>query len=507
MKRILAFVLLVCMCLPLCACGGGGTTKPGTGDPLDNYTFIDNVGSHDFEGGEFVVSLIPAYEWELYKEELEPDACDQKIEQRNRLLENRFNVEIVPDMVAGQDAPTHASAIRMAMQDGNPDEIDMVLIQRWLSGPVAMTGFVCDLRSEVPYVKDSVAKEDWWDAKINDCYTIFGRQYIGVSDINISAISSTWAVIFNRTHDQNYANATHKKIGTQFKSMYDVVDAGKWTLDSMNTIVKDFYYDNPSTGMIGSPDVDDLFGLTSSSNAHFREIFANAFNYDLVVNDGINSPELMVMTNGMVTTIMQLDSMIKSTGFNSYGSTNTDWSKNFANGGALFFVTPLGTLDSDTIHDSDVEFGVLPYPKASEAQKEYYSGSNDSMSTIIVPLNVSSRMTRTGAMVEAMAAESHQSVVPAYYEVILKYNATRDKDSVRMIEKIYAGRRYNLAEIHSGTGDYLRTTTDGLAYLIRTITTGTENPADHWARVSPNYQNGLIDLIEAYEELAYLAGG
>jgi hypothetical protein len=110
-------------------------------------------------------------------------------------------------------------------------------------------------------------------------------------------------------------------------------------------------------------------------------------------------------------------------------------------------------------------------------------------------------------MVEALAAESHQSVVPAYYEVILKYNATRDKDSVRMIEKIYSGRRYNLAEIHSGTGDYLRTTTDGLAYLIRTITTGTENPADHWARVSPNYQNGLIDLIEAYEELAYLAGG
>ncbi|MBQ8351374.1 MAG: hypothetical protein IJY20_04950 [Clostridia bacterium] len=507
MKRILALLLLVCMCLPLVACGGAGNNNNNDG-PEDNYTFIDAVGDHNFEGAEFVVSLLPAYEWELYKEELEPDACDEAIRKRNSLLQNRFNVEIVPDMVQGQDAPTHANQIRIAMQDGNPDQIDMVLIQRWLSGPVAMTGTVCDLRSEVPYVKDSVGVNPWWDAKINDCYTVYGRQYIGVSDINLTAISSTWAIIFNRSHDQNYALSTHKKIDSKYTSLYDVVDDGAWTLDNMNKIVKDFWYDNPATGMPNEADADDLFGLTVSSSAHFREMFTNAFGYDLVINDGQSTPTLMTLTTGMNSTIMDLRNMTNSSGFNSFDV--ADWSKNFANGQSLMFITTLATLESETIHDSDVEFGIIPYPKASLNQKEYYSGSNDSMSTIIVPLNTPDRMTRTGAMVEALSAESHQSVLPAYYDIILKYNATRDKDSVRMIEKIYQGRRYNLAEIHSGTGDYLRSGTEnGLAYFIRQVTSSgvTQSPADFWDGLKYNYEEGLEDLIAAYEEIAYLASG
>lgn len=510
MKRILAFLLVLCMCLPLIACGGNGQTDGPAKDPDkdDNYTFIDSVGDHNFEGGEFVVSMIEAYEHELYKEQLEPDACDKAIEDRNRLLQNRFNVEIVPVMVKGQLAIPHANEIRIAMQDGNPDELDMVLIQRWLAGPVAMTGAVCDLRSEVPYVKDSIGVNAWWDAKINDCYTVFGRQYIGVSDINITAIAHTWAVLFNRDLDKNYSNETHKKLGPNYNSLYDVVDAGAWTLDNMNLIVKDFWKDNAQIGLPNERDIDDTFGLTVSSKAHFREIFTNAFGYDLVTNDGQNVPTLMQLTGGMTTTIMTLQGMLKSSGFNNLNAESYDWAKNFANGQSLMFITNLSALDSDTIHESDVEFGVIPYPKASLSQKEYYSGSNDSMSTIIVPLSLSERMTRTGAMIEAMAAESHQSVIPAYYEVILKYNATRDQDSVRMIEKIYQGRRYNLADIHSGNDDFLNDPTGiGLAYILRKMTEETaQNPADIWDGAKYNYDLGLTDLIEAYEELAYMAG-
>lgn len=510
MKRILAFLLVLCMCLPLIACGGNGNTGGTQKDPDkdDNYTFIDNVGDHNFDGGEFVVSMIEAYEFELYKEELEPDACDKAIEDRNRLLQNRFNVEIVPVMVKGQTAIPHANEIRIAMQDGNPDELDMVLIQRWLAGPVAMTGTVCDLRSEVPYVKDSVGVNPWWDAKINDCYTVFGRQYIGVSDINVSAISSTWAIIFNRDLDKNYSNETHKKLGSTYNSLYDVVDAGEWTLDNMNLIVKDFWKDNAQIGKPNERDIDDTFGMTVNSSAHFREIFTNAFGYDLVENDGENVPSLIQFTSGMNTAIMALQDITKASGFNNLTSESYDWSKNFANGQSLLFFSTLGTLDSETIHESDVEFGVLPYPKANLSQKEYYSGSNDSMSTIIVPLSLSERMTRTGAMIEAMAAESHQSVIPAYYEVILKYNATRDQDSVRMIEKIYQGRRYNLADIHSGTDDFLSDAVyGGLAYILRQMTSSSAGtPADIWDGAKYNYDLGLTDLIEAYEELAFMAG-
>ena len=66
MKRILALLLVLCTCLPLVACGGGGTSGPvGPGTDDSAYTFIDNVGDHNFGNEEFVISALQAYERDL----------------------------------------------------------------------------------------------------------------------------------------------------------------------------------------------------------------------------------------------------------------------------------------------------------------------------------------------------------------------------------------------------------------------------------------------------------
>lgn len=501
MKRIIALLLLLCLCLPLVACGGGGETDKKPDGTQDAYQFQDSVGDHNFEGEEFVVSMLPAYEWEIYKEEKEPNAFHKATEDRNRLLQNRFNMKIVTDMVEGQNANDHASKVRIAMQDGNPDMLDIILIQRWLVGPVVMTGMLCDLRSEVPYVKDSIGKTEWWDAKINDCYTVFGRQYVGVSDLNITALANTWAILYNRTLDKNYAGEVHKKIGSQYNSLYDVVDDGAWTLDNMNLIVKDFWKDNPATGKIGEADVDDIYGLTSAG-VWGRELFGDAFGYDLVINDGENVPTLMNFTSGMATAIENLRQLFTTTGYNN--NTSSDWGKNFADGKALLYMTSINSLNSETIHETDEEFGVLPFPKATATQKEYYAGTQDAMSTVIVPLNLNERVERTGVILEAMAAESNQTCMPAYYEVVLKYNATRDPDSVRMLDLINHGRRYNLAGIHSTSSDALTSGGQSLAYIFRFMLqgAGTTHPADVWATYRDGFEKGLENLIGEYEDLA-----
>lgn len=506
MKRIIALLLLCCMCLSFAACGGGGDGTKTPDGQKDAYEFQDSVGDHNFEGAEFIVSMLPAYEWEIYKEEKEPNAFNKATEDRNRLLQNRFNMTIETDMVEGQNANDHANKIRIAMQDGNPDMLDIILIQRWLVGPVIMTGMLCDLRSEVPYVKDSIGQTEWWSAKTNDCYTVFGRQYAGVSDLNITALANTWAILYNRTIDKNYAGETHKKIGSQYNSLYDVVDDGNWTLDNMNLIVKDFWKDNPSTGMAGEQDVDDIYGLTSAG-VWGRELFGDAFGYDLVINDGVDVPTLMNFTSGMATAIENLRQIFTTTGYNSFKA--SDWSKNFADGKSLLFMTSIASLNSETIHETDEEFGVLPFPKATVTQKEYYSGTQDAMSTVIVPLNLTERVQRTGVILEAMAAESNKSCMPAYYEVVLKYNATRDPDSVRMLDLINHGRRYNLAGIHSTSADALTSGTQTLAYIFRAMASdgSTTHPADIWAQYRDGFEKGLEKLIEEYEELAYMAGG
>lgn len=507
MKSILALLLILCMVLPFAACGGGG--GGGEIDPgeQDNYEFIDNVGDHNFEGGEFVISIFKSYEHEFYKEELEPDAFDKATEARNGLIERRFNVELVPVLSAATLANDHSADLCMELLSGNDDSLDATLVQLWLAGPVALTAMCYDLRNEVPYVKDSIGQTAWWDAKINDCYSIYNHQYIGVCDINISAVSSTWACLFNRKMDQTYAAQTHKMIDTSYSSLYDAVDKGTWTLDNMYKIVKDFWEDNAQGSTPLSRGADDKFGLLSTT-FHSRESFTNSLGYSLVQNDGQSTPELFSMTMDMNNRILDIRNMFASNGC-ADDLKIEDTTLKFANEEVLLFLCTLGALDSDTIHESDVEFGVLPYPKAKADQKDYYAGSVDAMSTIVLPLNLYDRLERTGAVVEALAAESHNSVLPAYYEVILKHNATRDLKSVEMIEKIYAGRRYDLAAVHSSSSSELNTSTGGgLAYIFRELTgdVAKETPADFWEREGANFQDRLEDLIEEYEYIASLAG-
>ena len=506
MKRILALFLVLCMCLPFAACGGNGgsgTGGPGGGGTEGASELIDNVGEHNFGNEEFVISALAVYEWEIYKEEEEPDACDTAILLRNQRLTDRFNVAITPVIFNGI-ANDHSADVRMELLNGNDDLLDMVLMQLWLAGPCVLTGMLYDLRSEVPYVKDSVGKTDWWNAKMNDCYSILGRQYVGVCDINLSAVSSTWCILWNQ--EMASQNNVAKKIDPAYNTLYDAVDAGTWTIDNMTAIVKDFWQDNPNGAAPGERDIDDTYGLSYAS-IHAREIFTNAFGYDMVINDGQMVPELTTMSIGMVTNIGKIKNLFSARGTNSF--TGTDWAQKFANGQSLLYMCTMGSLDSDIIHESDVKFGVLPFPKADTNQKEYYAGTQDSMSTILVPLNLTDRLERTGAMIESMAAESHQSVLPAYYEVILKYNATRDEKSIEMIEKIYEGRRYNLAGIHSSNTSELYTPNgQGLAYVFRKLADPNYagNPADFWSGESLNYQIRLEELIAEYEAVAELAG-
>ena len=507
MKRILACLLVLCMCLPFAACGGNGgsgTGGPGGGGTEGAYEFIDNVGEHNFGNEEFVISALAAYEWEIYKEEEEPDACDTAILLRNQRLTDRFNATITPVSFTAGIANAHSADVRMELLNGNDDLLDMVLMQLWLAGPCVLTGMLYDLRSEVPYVKDSVGKTDWWNAKMNDCYSILGRQYVGVCDINLSAVSYTWCILWNQ--EMATQNNVAKKIDPSYTSLYDAVDAGTWTIDNMTAIVKDFWQDNPNGAAPGERDIDDTYGLSYSS-IHAREIFTNAFGYDMVINDGQMVPELTTMSQGMVINIGKIKDLFSSRGTNSF--TGTDWAQRFANDQSLLYMCTMGSLDSDIIHESDVKFGVLPFPKADTNQKEYYAGTQDSMSTILVPLNLTERLERTGVMIESLAAESHQSVLPAYYEVILKYNATRDEKSIEMIEKIYEGRRYNLAGIHSSSTSELSTPNgQGLAYVFRKLADPNYagNPADFWSGESLNYQLRLEDLIGEYEAIAELAG-
>ena len=52
-----------------------------------------------------------------------------------------------------------------------------------------------------------------------------------------------------------------------------------------------------------------------------------------------------------------------------------------------------------------------------------------------------SDLERTGIILEALARESSDTVIPAYYDVTLKNKLLRDDDSVKMLDIIFGNRK------------------------------------------------------------------
>ena len=78
----------------------------------------------------------------------------------------------------------------------------------------------------------------------------------------------------------------------------------------------------------------------------------------------------------------------------------------------------------------EADFGIIPYPKLDEAQKQYVSRVEYYFPTI-VPIN-SDSLGITGVMLEALQSESAKTVRPAYYDIALKTKYTRDDESAQI---------------------------------------------------------------------------
>jgi len=117
--------------------------------------------------------------------------------------------------------------------------------------------------------------------------------------------------------------------------------------------------------------------------------------------------------------------------------------KVFEENGALFWIG--GVCDIQTLRAMENNFGIAPLPKFDEAQKEYRTRTIDGWVNV-VPSNARNTE-RTSIVMEALAVESKNYTIPAYYEVALKAKHIRDEDSERMLDLIYETRTMDMGDV------------------------------------------------------------
>ena len=502
MKRTIAFflmlVLLAVPVLTMVACGSGDGDDDDRPTP-GTVTFIDNLGDRNYEGDTFTVSHLNLYSYEVYGEEDSTDVLEEAVYKRNRALEDRFNVKIASDETLADGTHTkHISYIQNCFNGGSSDTFDISLLFVYKAGILVLDQMVYELREWVPYVKDALNNgSEWWSADINNAFTVQGKQYVAVSDYCITAMSMTYAMVFNKQYEED--NNVADRFG--YETMYDLVRAGKWTMETFRTMVKDMGEDLVKDDELKIE--DDFFGFVCDGSTALDQ-FAPAMNINYVINDGEMTPELFTVDTRVQRAFTSLYDLFYGPG-NGAKKTNYDAGSKAFNEDRVFLIAlPLERLAEEAFHEMESDFGIIPYPKLDEDQKTYYSGTVDNYSVIsILAVHNVDRMEFIGTMVEALSAETHNRVEQPYYDLIVTHNSTRDEESVEMIEIVMKGRLYDFATLHYTRLYYDKTNGSqsdlGLGLLIRnSINDNILDISTFWVSIKDQVQLRLDGLVDEY---------
>lgn len=149
----------------------------------------------------------------------------------------------------------------------------------------------------------------------------------------------------------------------------------------------------------------------------------------------------------------------------------------------FFYISSLRNMDAD--------FGILPYPKYDEAQKDYLARI-EGIELTGVPVTADTEF--VSAIMEAMASESATTVVPAYYDVALKTKMTRDNDSAEMLDIIFENRVFDLGD--TIWCDEIR---DGVFKPM--FTTGNRSLSSKFATMQSKMDAKIADTISSFRSI------
>ena len=524
MKRILSLCLLLAMLVGVvavfAACpSSSGPKGPGAGVDVEFIDHLDEYGdSMDFSReDDFVISFYDLYKYEVYGDEKSTEKLDKLIYDRNKLIEARFGTKISTQgqiqSSGNNDTNSHYNYVQGQLNSGDVS-FDAIAMYAYQAGKLILgnNGNFLDWRSEIPYAKDSIKNgEEWWPTEINVDSTVMGRQFVAISDYCITAMEMCYTVIFNKTlaKTTNVAQGVNPNKYTTDSTLYDVVRNNEWTLDTMKSIVSGYWKDSPTDGKRNERDVEDRFGLIGVGTTD-GDAWAYSLGFNYIVNDGVSAPEVWNWDGSQYSAILSLRELYGSNGAwtQPVGQILGDYNARAAffarEDKVLFQLNTLESLKWDVIHNMEQDFGVLPYPKLNKDQSKFLTGSLDHYSVLAVPYTTAfnpERLRMTGAFIEALSAETCNSVKNPYYDEIVTHHNVTDGDSVEMINLIMDGRVYDLGMYHYNELVFDSSDKDNGAfalffrYLIRNPD---QDIVQYWQRYGGTLDGQMNDLLNDY---------
>jgi hypothetical protein len=446
MKKTLALILaLLTAITTLVSCANSSETTVEESDTAatteaetKEYYYGDLPQDKDYEGYTFTIMAPWPTEWgvDSYdRAETTGDTINDAIYYRNAEVEEMYNVKIAT--VEAGDTGTQAQKLQPIVMAGD-NSIDMVAVGYYQSAVPLITNNLLTTWNDVPYIN---YEKDWWNHNITDTLTLNGRIYLLVGDINWFTMPETMVCYFNKQV------ATDNKVG----DMYQIVNDGDWTFDKLYTTASAISNDVNGDGKWTDA---DQYGCIQNTICGITGFMYAADQYTVVKGD---TAAEMHFTDEKTVAICEYVYKLCCENNISYVeafdfSTNSKGIKIFFDNRALYYFDVLMFAQDFRAEDSD--FGIIPYPKYDEAQKNYTTYCNQWGLSCALPITTPDKE-RSGIIIEALSAASRKYIVPAYYDKVLTGKLIRDNESEKMLDIIFGSQIFDFGLSYCTNLDFI----------------------------------------------------
>jgi len=489
MKHNRTLLLSLAVLLLMSSCHAG-TAQPGeatTALPItdgvtvqteasaDDRTAIpDNLPADlDFEGRSFgIYAYEEAAKYTIGLENAAGDIVNDAVIARNLAVEERLNITL--DQISQPNGSINSiSSLLMA----GDQTYDLFIAYQYELAPLISRGGLYNL-----YHLDHVdfSQPWWWEDYMTQLQLGETSRFFAVGDYFIRALMYAHTVYFNKALYAEYADHAD--------GLYEAVLDGSWTFERMAGISRDVWSDLNNNGRT---DGDDMLGYVTYRTTGTVDPFVYSTDIPFARRTGEGSVELTLQQEDAVTLAERLSEFFWQAGSFSGTESSTDATRIFSEGRSMFWCAHLS--GAKYLRDMKDDFGMIPYPKFDEEQEQYRSLVHDAAS--IGAVNASSvNIDMTGAILEAMCAETYRSVTPVWYETATKIKYSRDDVSSQMIDLIHDTITTNFIYAYNYA-------LNGIGMIYRDLVTG--QSSDYTSSVEKlrrGAERKLEELYEAFEE-------
>lgn len=461
--RLLTLALALIMalsCLAFVGCENDTPQDPDTQDPGTQNPGTQDPGTQDpTEGsGEDYLLSIPKKDYgktftflthggrmrsgEVYfesEDEVIGDPVDTAIFYRNNRVAEHLGVtfDLISDPNGTYDKRSaYISRVQQSYNSGDQD-FQLISIYEACASELVVLGLGADANS----LEAIDFSSPWYVQSWIENTLINDRVYMLLSDLSYTMWQFINAMYLNKQLSDEL-NITD--------SLYTMAADGDLTLDYVMSCAE----------LVTEDDGDDIWDENDKYGICFNvfncRAFLTYFDIPVVAKDDIGEYELVYYTErteNVYSTLQDymfnynyvyLNNKVIKGDHNNYTVTLPM----FMEDRLLFFP---GQLEwSQELRDMDGAFGILPLPKFNDEQENYRTHSNDVFTVFVIPAHASD-LEFCATVFDTLSAENKYSVIPAFYDVVLKGRTTRDEQSVEMLDLIRENLYFDFAFAHTAS--------------------------------------------------------